>query len=137
VSRVFVDTSGFYAVLNRDDPFHDQALTVWRLAERDGWTFLTSNYVVQESWALIQNRLGWEAVEGWQRALLARCTVIWVDEDTHRLGAARCRQAAERRLSLTDCVSFEIMLREGIREYLGDDEHFQAAGFRPASSCDT
>jgi hypothetical protein len=27
-------------------------------------------------------------------------------------------------------VSFEVMLAEGCREYLGDDEHFKAAGFQ-------
>ena len=56
--------------------------------------------------------------------------MVWVDERLHELGAARARQARERRLSLTDCVSFEVMLAEGCREYLGDDEHFKAAGFQ-------
>jgi hypothetical protein len=50
----------------------------------------------------------------------------------HQLGAARARQARERRLSRTDCVSFEVMLAEGRREYLGDDEHFTTNGFQAA-----
>jgi len=90
---------------------------------------LTSNYVVQETWKLIQARLGWDAVEAWQRALLARCEIVWVDAELHHLGAARCRQAGERRLSLTDCVSFEVMQRERIREFMGDDKHFIDEGF--------
>jgi predicted nucleic acid-binding protein len=56
---------------------------------------------------------------------------VWVDERLHSLGAARARQARERRLSLTDCVSFEVMLAEGCREFLGDDQHFVKAGFQP------
>jgi hypothetical protein len=129
VKTVFVDTSGFYAALAGDDPYHRKAGELLRRAEAEGWRLITSNYVVQESWALIQARLGWEAVEAWHRALLARTEIVWVDEELHRLGAARCRQAGERRLSLTDCVSFEVMHRERVREFVGDDEHFVDEGF--------
>lgn len=129
MKTVFVDTSGFYGALNPDDPYHARARDRLLRAEREGWRLITSNYVVQESWALIQARLGWAAVEAWQRAVLARCEIIWVDETLHRLGAARCRQAAERRLSLTDCVSFEVMHQEHAREFMGDDAHFEAEGF--------
>ena len=129
MKTVFVDTSGFYAALNGDDPYHRKARELLVRSEAEGWRLITSNYVVQESWALIQTRLGWEAVEAWHRALLTRTEIVWVDEDLHRLGAARCRQAGERRLSLTDCVSFEVMHREGAREFIGDDEHFVDEGF--------
>ncbi len=115
MKTVFVDTSGFYAALNADDPFHRRARELLLRAE--------------ESWALIQARLGWEAVEAWLRAVLPRCEIVWVDEPLHQLGAARCRQAGERRLSLTDCVSFEVMHREHVREAVADDEHLAAEGF--------
>lgn len=131
MKTVFVDTSGFYGALNPDDPCHRKARTWFLAAEQADWRLLTSNYVVQETWALIQARLGWDAVEAWQRALLARCEIVWVDAELHQLGAARCRQAGERRLSLTDCVSFELMHRERIREFIGDDQHFLAEGFSP------
>lgn len=129
MKAVFVDTSGFYGALNADDPYHRKARDLLVRAEAEQWRLITSSYVVQESWALIQTRLGWEAVEAWHRALLARCEIIFVDENLHQLGAARCRQAGERRLSLTDCVSFEVMHREGVRLFIGDDEHFVSEGF--------
>lgn len=132
MKSTFVDTSGFYAFLDRDDRFHAEAKRLFLKSEAGGWALVTSSYVVHESWALIQARLGWDAVEDFLREMVVRCRIVWVDERLHGLGAARARQARERRLSLTDCVSFEVMLAEGCREYLGDDEHFQAAGFQPA-----
>ena len=50
----------------------------------------------------------------------------------HALGEARCRQARERRLSLTDCVSIEVMRRRNIRDFIGRDDHLEREGFRLA-----
>jgi len=133
MKSVFVDTSGFYALLDQTDRFHQEAKSIFLRARDEKWHLITSNMVVHESWALIQARLGWEAVEDWLQAVLTHCEVIWVGERLFELGSARARQARERRLSLTDCVSFETMLQEGYREAIADDEHFSALGFgKPA-----
>ena len=126
---VFVDTSGFYALLDGTDRFHEAAKRLFLRARDEKWHLVTSSMVVHETWALIQARLGWDAVEDWLQGLLADCEIIWVDERLFSLGSARARQARERRLSLTDCVSFETMLQEGCREAIADDEHFTALGF--------
>jgi len=128
MKSVFVDTSGFYAFLDRTDPFHAEARELVLLARDAKWRLLTTSYVVHESWALIQARLGWEAVEDWLGTLLPMCEIEWVDETLHRLGAARARQVRERRLSLTDCVSFELMSARGCTEAIADDEHFRKLG---------
>ena len=126
---VFVDTSGFHAFLDRTDPFHAKARDLFIRARDEKWQLFTTSYVVHESWALIQARLGWEAVEDWIGSLLPMCEIAWVDESMHRLGAARARQAKERRLSLTDCVSFEVMSSRGCTEAIADDEHFRRLGY--------
>ena len=127
---VFVDSSGFYAHLNADDSFHEQAAVCFRQAAAEGWGLVTTNYVVHETWAIVQARLGWEAVESWRGKVLCHCAVTWVDASLHKLGAARCAQARERRLSLTDCVSLEFMHQRGITEAIAQDEHFVRAGIR-------
>ena len=129
MNHVFVDTSGFYAFLDREDPFHLQAKDLFLRAREERWVLITSSYVIHESWALIQARLGWEAVEDWLSTLLPMCEVVWVDETLHRLGAARARQAKERRLSLTDCVSFELMSSRGCKQAIADDEYFKKMGY--------
>ncbi len=91
---------------------------------------VTTSYVIHESWSLIQARLGWEAVDAWRDRLVPLCEIVWVDESLHALGEARCRQARERRLSLTDCVSIEVMRQRNIQEFIGQDQHFSRQGFR-------
>ena len=127
---VFVDTSGFYALLDGQDPFHGVAKNLFYEAEKERWHLVTTSYVVQESWALIQHRLGWPAVDDFLDVILPMCSVRFVDERLHSHGSARCRQARARRLSLTDCVSFELAQHEGIVEAIADDADFRASGLK-------
>lgn len=127
---VFVDSSGFFALLRPEDPFHAEATDCFARADDEEWTLVTTNYVVHESWALIQVRLGWDAVEAWRREIVPFCTIFWVDKTLHALGEARWTHAGERRLSLTDCVSLEFMRLRGLNEAIVQDEHFTRAGIR-------
>ena len=129
MTEVFVDTSGFYAALDRTDLDHARAAQAFRSAVSDDWHLVTTNYIVHESMALIQARLGWAAVDAWLDHLLPLCQVVWVDESLHDLALARCRQGRQRRLSLTDCCSIQVMRQQGIKKFLGNAEHFSAEGF--------
>ncbi len=126
----FVDTSGFYAELDGSDPQHPKARDAFARAQREGWQLITTNYVVHESWAVIQARLGWEAVDAWRDRLVVLCEIVWITAELHALGEARCRQARQRHLSLTDCTSIELMRRRGIRHAIAFDEHLTREGFK-------
>jgi uncharacterized protein len=130
LKTVFVDTSGFYSFLDGSDSFHLKTHACFQEARSKSWRLITTNYVVHESWALIQTRLGWEAVDAWRDQVVPRCEILWVDQELHALGEARCRQARQRRLSLTDCISIEVMRREKTREIIAHDEHFAREGFQ-------
>ena len=124
MKTVFVDTSGFYAVLDGTDPFHATARSLFERAERERWQLYTTNYAVHETWALVQHRLGWAALDDFLDVLLPLCRVEFVDETLHALAVQRCRQARLRSLSLTDCLAFETMKRHGIAEAIARDAHF-------------
>ena len=129
MKQVFVDTSGFYAELDGTDPNHERAKNSFTLALTQKLKLVTTNYVVHESWAVIQARLGWDAVDAWRDHLMTLCDVVWITQELHNLGEARCRQARQRHLSLTDCVSIEIMRRRRIEQAIAFDEHFDREGF--------
>ncbi len=127
MKTVFVDTSGFYACLDGTDPFHPQALATFERAEKERWQLITTNYVVHETWALVQRRLGWDAVETFLNDLLPRCSMEFVDATLHEAAARRCRQVRERRFSLTDAASLELMNRRNMGQAIVQDEHFARA----------
>lgn len=65
--NVFVDTSALYALLDADDKNHERAKRAWLEWIYQPIRFISSNYILLESLALIQRRLGMEAVRGFQK----------------------------------------------------------------------
>lgn len=126
---IFVDTSALYAVLDRDDGLHSAARETWvRILSGDD-QLLTSNYVILESWALVQNRLGVDAVRALNDEMLPVIRVHWISGEDHG-GAVQGVLAADRRdLSLVDCSSFVVMRRLGLRTVFAFDEDFREQGF--------
>jgi predicted nucleic acid-binding protein len=130
MKRVFVDTSGFYAILDSNDPFHESAVASFERAGEKDWSLWTTNYVVHETCALVQHRLGWDAVDHLLDILLPVCEIEYVDRALHSLGELRCRRERLRRLSLTDCVSLEFMRLRLIAEAIASDDHFTRSGVK-------
>jgi predicted nucleic acid-binding protein len=126
---VFVDTSAFYAVLDRDDSNHAEAKTVWTRLVREGATFLTNNYVLVETAALLQHRLGMAALRVFQEEVVPLLQVDWISEERHRGGIEAVLAAGRKRLSLVDCVSFQTMRENGVRSVFCFDAHFGVQGF--------
>ena len=79
---------------------------------------VTTNYVLVETFALVQSRLGLEAVREFQESIVPVLSVEFVTPETHRLGIAALLAASRRGLSLVDCVSFEVMRDLGIKRSL-------------------
>ena len=122
--RIFIDTSAFFALLDRDDVNHQKAKKRWGDVLSYENTLVTSNYVLVECFALMQSRLGLEAVRGFQEDILPLINIEWVNAETHKSGVSALLAASRRKLSLVDCVSFEIMRTLGIKNFFAFDPHF-------------
>ncbi|MBL8294763.1 MAG: type II toxin-antitoxin system VapC family toxin [Bryobacterales bacterium] len=120
----FVDTSAFYALLDRNDANHEAAKACWVALLDSNDPLFTTNYIVVESCALAQSRLGLDAVRSIQEDLLPVMEVVWVDEATHSLAMAALLAAQRRKLSLVDCVSFAVMRRTGAQAAFAFDQQF-------------
>jgi hypothetical protein len=80
---------------------------------------------------LTPHPLGLEAVRMLQEDILPVITIEWVNEATHRSGVTGVLTAMRKKLSLVDCVSFDIMRKLGIKKVFAYDPHFKEQGFMP------
>ena len=127
---LFVDTSALLAFLDADQPRHAEVIDAWDGAIAEERPLFTSNYVLVESFALVQRRLGLEALRALADILVPILRPLWIDEDLHAAGIASLLAARRRKLSLVDCTSFELMRRHGLTDALALDEDFARQGYR-------
>lgn len=125
----FVDTSAILAVLDGDDVQHGRAKRTWSELVSAEDDLLTTNYVLVETYALVQARLGLDATRSLNDDVVPVIRVTWVDENLHRAAVTALLTAQRRDLSLVDCISFETMRRLGIERAFAFDRHFRQQGF--------
>ena len=128
--QVYVDTSALYAMLDARDARHEAASRLWAELLAIGVELYATNYVLLETGALLQNRVGVTAVRRFFDDIAPVLTVDWVDEPLHSEVVGLLLSVRRRDLSLVDCVSFAAMRRLGIADALAFDAHFEAHGFR-------
>ena len=125
----FVDTSALIALLDRGEARHADCARAWKKLLTDDSALVTTSYVVVETCAVAQQRLGMDAVRALTTDFLPLLSVDWVDESLHSAGHAAMLTANQRDLSLVDCVSFEVMRRRHIARVLALDADFDRQGF--------
>jgi predicted nucleic acid-binding protein len=126
---IFVDTSALYAVLDRDDQNHPLAKSTWGTLLQGDDALIVTNYVVVETTALVQHRLGMEAVRVLCGDVLPAIDVHWIGEDEHMHAQNALLAADRRKISLVDCSSFHVMRRRMVRTAFAFDPHFREQGF--------
>lgn len=126
---VFVDTSAFLAVLDRQDRGHARARATWERLIDAAERLVTTSDVLVETYALAQSRLGLEAVRAFTEDVVPLLRVYWVTEAEHRAAVAALLAANRRQLSLVDCTSFVVMRQLHLRSAFAFDTDFAAQGF--------
>jgi predicted nucleic acid-binding protein len=126
---VFADTSGLFAFLVRDDAMHGRARSIFQSFAKSDTRLLTSSYVLVETTALLQRRVGIDAVHEFNFTLLPLLDVVWVDEYWHERAINKLITSGQKKLSLVDCLSFVIMESRDIRTAFSFDTHFEKNGF--------
>lgn len=126
---IFVDTSAILPLLNREDLDHGHANDVLR-RHLDAGEFITHNYVVVETMALLQRRFGLAIVRAFVEGLQPLMKIVWIDSARHERAARGMLAGGRRTASLVDRVSFDLMRELGIRTAFAYDADFRREGFR-------
>jgi uncharacterized protein len=90
---------------------------------------VTHNYVLVEAVALVQARLGMEAVRRLLDDLVPVVELRSVDRQLHAQAVAALLATGARDVSLVDRVSFALMRTAQIVEAFAFDPHFEREGF--------
>lgn len=128
-----MDTSAFYALADADDPNHADArrLLLALLESEEG--LFTHNYVLVESIALIQRRMGLEAALQVADSVAA-FEMEWVDRALHDSALRAMKRARRRKISFVDQISFLLMRSRGIEKAFCFDRDFRREGFAAYSA---
>jgi uncharacterized protein len=126
---IFIDTSGFIAVLDMDEANHHGAAKIWMDILMSEEPLVTTNYVLVETVALVQHRLGMKAIKMFQQDIVPALRIEWIDEAMHQTAMGIMLAAARKHLSLVDCASFETMRLFEITTAFTLDKHFKEQGF--------
>jgi len=130
---IFVDTSGFYALLAAKDPCHAKAAAILRKASSAKTCFVTTDYVLDETATLLKARGLGHLLDLFFADLTASraCRTLWTDAADFARARDYFLRHKDKDYSFTDCVSFCAMRTEDLRRALTTDAHFLQAGFEP------
>ena len=127
---ILVDTSAFLALLDMNDIYHERATKEWITLLAEGRECVTNNYIVLESIAITQKRLGIQAVQELSENILEHVHIGWVDEAQHMQALETVLSTNRRKLSFVDCTAFQTMRRLGIETAFTFDSHFHEEVFK-------
>ncbi len=130
-NQIFIDTGFFKALVDASDNFHQQAKKIWKKLEEKKASFVTSNFIIDETFTVIRIKCGLKKATIFRDLLVENSQVMHIVRVTvaDESGAWQWFVKNWGKLSFTDCVSFAVMKRLGLMHAATFDEHFQRAGF--------
>lgn len=131
MTKVFVDTAAWIALINVDDAFHEQAKRVRATRPQQKCQLVTTDFVLLEvADALVLPKIRSQTIRFINRLKnLVGLQIIPLSQSLLDEGWQLYSQRLDKDWGLTDCISFVIMKQEEITSAFTSDRHFEQAGF--------
>jgi len=126
---VYVDTSGFYAYLCRDDQHHDAVAAVMQQLALRRTRLITTSYAVSPTMGLLQRRMGMRVVRQFMESVIPVVEICWVGPEEHEAAWNLMQRKPKRALTVVDAAGMVIMHRDGIKRCVALDHEFGREGF--------
>lgn len=129
--NIFVDTSAWVALADRDDANHKKAARIYPSLLSGRGRMVTSNFVIGETYILLLKELGHAAAFAFLERTRTSPRIIRVYSTEHLETEAEAllRKYDDHDFSYTDAVSFLIMKKQKLKKAFSFDKHFLSAGF--------
>lgn len=132
-TNLFMDTSGWLAIMGKYMPFHQAASQIYRKAVGQKRGLVTTNYVMAELVALaeVRLRMGRKHLLAAIDTLMGspNLTIVLIDQALHLAAWQMLKQYDDKEWSWVDAASFIVMRQHGLTDVLTNDHHFTQAGF--------
>ncbi len=129
--RLFVDTSAWLALNDRNDQYYSRAAAKSTDIKRHRIELITSEYILDESITLIRYRVSHQAAVIFGNSLLNSNIVRIEDVTTEDRFKAweMFKKFEDKELSFTDCTSFVLMKNLRLQKVFTFDDHFRQMRF--------
>jgi len=129
--RLFVDTSAWLALNDKNDQHHSEAVSRSGAIRKQKIALITSEYIVDESITVIRYRVSHRAAVVFGDSLMGSTILTIADiTDEERFNAwVLFKKYGDKELSYTDCTSFALMKKLGLQKAFTFDDHFRQIGF--------
>jgi uncharacterized protein len=126
-STIFVDTSAWYAIIDKNDQDHATAVGKIQMLSR---ALVTSNYILDEILTLLKTKLGSPTAISFGHKLWDQevSALLRITEEDEERAWGIFRQYDDKGFSYTDCTSFALMERLDINTVFAFDDHFAQYG---------
>lgn len=131
MTNIFIDTSAFIALYLSDDDFHTRAVE-WLTGAEGKASFWTTNFVLDEVYTFVRSIKGKEASVAFAEYLSSNSDVVKVKRvslEEEKEAFNLFKKLDLKGLSFTDCTSFAVMKRLGLKQAFSFDRHFKQVGF--------
>ncbi len=131
MNRLFVDTSGWLALVNLSDSLHAIATNIYNERFAAGWNFVTHAGVMLEVGNGLSRARFRHLAIGLKSRLeaSARVEIVSLPDDLYQAGWKLYEERPDKDWGVIDCISFVLMQERGLTEALTADHHFEQAGF--------
>ena len=132
--QIFVDTWAWYALTDVNDVDHQLAEKINDCLLKDGYFFVTTNYVLAESVTLIRYKMYHSvAVQFYntiQKLIESGLVKLMRINEEHETTAWKIfEKYNDQNFSFVDCTSFAVMQNLNLSEVFTADHHFETMGF--------
>lgn len=129
--KVFIDTSAWIALYDRNDKYHKNAKKIWTEIIGKKKQIYTTFDILDETITLLRFRVGYKGSVDFGESVFESKIINIIEINTElRIKAWEFyNKFSDKKLSFTDCTSFAAMSLLDITKSFTFDKHFLQVGF--------
>jgi len=134
VEKLFIDTGAWIALNNKKDKHHKKAVEANRDFLDNGYFYVTSDYVMDETYTLLRIDVGHKRAVEFGREIKdlkekAKIDIFHINHVVLDKAWQTFEKYTDKDFSFTDCTSFIVMELLKIKQAFSFDRHFNQYGF--------